>query len=149
VSASPPRVVLDTNIVLSALVFGGGAAGVVRHAWQNGVITPLVSTATARELLRVLAYPRFRLSEIDQESLLADYLPQAQVVHVPDPPPVVPDCRDPADLPFLHLAAAGRARWLVSGDGDLLSLADRFRRRPACHIVTLAAFIETLRLSAH
>lgn len=148
-SGAPPRVVLDTNVVLSALVFGGGVAGVLRQAWQQGVFTPLVSTDTVRALLRVLAYPRFRLSESDQESLLADYLPHAEVVRVPQPPPLVPDCRDPADLPFLQLAMAGRARWLVSGDGDLLSLADAFRSRPACRIVTLAAFARDMRLSAH
>jgi len=147
-SGAPPRVVLDTNVVLSALVFGGGVAGVLRQAWQQGAFTPLVSTDTVRELLRVLAYPRFRLSESDQESLLADYLPHAAAVRVPSPPPLVPECRDPADLPFLHLAVAGRARWLVSGDGDLLSLADAFRLRPSCQIVSLASFARDLRLSA-
>lgn len=147
-SVTPPRVVLDTNVVLSALVFGGGTASALRRAWQQGVFMPLVSTDTARELLRVLAYPRFRLTAPEQESLLADYLPHAEVVRVPEPAPTVPACRDPADLPFLHLAVAGRARWLVSGDGDLLVLANAFRTRPACRIVGLAAFAEAMGLSA-
>ena len=34
----------------------------------------------------------------------------------------MPDCREPHDLPFLHLATAGKADALVSGDGDLLAL---------------------------
>ncbi|MFM1987242.1 MAG: hypothetical protein RJA99_199 [Pseudomonadota bacterium] len=54
------RVVLDTNIVVSALLLPGGAAGAVRAAWQAGRIVPLASAATARELVRVLAYPKFR-----------------------------------------------------------------------------------------
>ncbi|WP_232077533.1 hypothetical protein [Variovorax sp. PBL-E5] len=41
---------------------------------------------------------------------------------LPDPPPAVPACRDPFDLPFLQLAAAGKAV-LVTGDRDLLVLA--------------------------
>ena len=58
--SAPLRVVLDTNIVLSALVFGGGAAGRLRVAWQQGAVLPLASTATVQELVRVLAYPKFR-----------------------------------------------------------------------------------------
>ena len=41
--SAPLRVVLDTNIVLSALVFGGGAAGRLRVAWQQGALLPLAS----------------------------------------------------------------------------------------------------------
>ena len=44
----------------------------------------------------------------------------------PDPPPPVPHCRDPFDRPFLELALAGRADALVTGDADLLALADSF-----------------------
>lgn len=118
-----PRLVLDTNIVLSALVFTGGTTARLRHAWQQGACLPLVSTATTQELLRVLAYPKFRLSRAEQAELLSDYLPHAEVVTVPTPPPAVPDCRDPQDLPFLHLAVAGRAQALITGDKDLLALA--------------------------
>lgn len=119
----PPRVVLDTNVVLSALVFTSGATARLRQAWQHGICLPLVSTATAQELMRVLAYPKFKLSRAEQAELLADYLPHAEVVAVPDPPPAVPDCRDPHDLPFLHLAVAGQAQALITGDKDLLALA--------------------------
>ena len=118
------RVVLDTNVVLSALLFGGGPAARVRAGWQSSRFVPLASTATAQELVRVLGYPKFGLSASEQQDLLADYLPWVRAVRVPDPPPAVPACRDPLDLPFLHLAVAGRARVLVSGDRDLLVLAD-------------------------
>lgn len=138
--SSPPRVVLDTNVVLSALLFGGGLAGQVRRLWQQGLCLPLASTATAQELVRVLAYPKFRLSASDQHELLADYLPSTQTVRVPVPPPTVPLCRDAHDLPFLHLAVAGRARWLVTGDADLLALAGQTR----FGIVDPAAFVRLL-----
>jgi putative PIN family toxin of toxin-antitoxin system len=131
------RVVLDTNVVLSALLFGNGPAGRVRAGWQSGLFVPLASEATTRELMRVLAYPKFRLACEAQEELLADYISWVEVVRIPDPAPPVPDCRDPFDLEFLHLAVAGKARVLVSGHKDLLALAGK---HAICPIVGVDAF---------
>jgi len=137
------RVVLDTNVVLSALVFHGGAAGQVRQAWQRGLVLPLASTATVLELVRVLAYPKFRLSKAEQDELLADYLPYAETVRIPQPPPALPDCRDVLDLPFMHLALAGKAQVLVSGDRDLLAIAAEFEHASSCPIMALDVFSQT------
>ena len=139
--SAPLRVVLDTNVVLSALVFGGGTAGRLRLGWQQGVFVPLASTATVQELVRVLAYPKFRLTRLAQDELLADYLPHVEAVRIPQPPPTVPDCRDPLDVPFMHLAVAGKAKVLVSGDRDLLALADVFEKTCGCSIVNLDTFL--------
>ena len=68
--------------MVSALVFGGGSAALIRSAWQAGEFIPLVSSATASELVRVLAYPKFRLAAHEQEELLADYLPYALAVRI-------------------------------------------------------------------
>lgn len=122
-SKPAPRWVLDTNVVLSALVRPGGAAGRLRLAWQTGLFVPVVCQATASELIRVLAYPKFRLTPGDLDILLADYLPWAEVASLPRRPPAVPACRDPADAVFLQLAYASRADALVSGDQDVLSVA--------------------------
>ena len=140
---SPLRVVLDTNVVLSALVFGGGQAGQLRRAWQAGAFVPLVSAVTVQELMRVLAYPKFSLSRAEQDELLADFLPYAQTVRMPQPPPPVPECRDPLDVPFLQLAVAGQAQRLVSGDKDLLVLAQAFCQASGCRIITMSTLIET------
>ncbi|MGL4229780.1 MAG: putative toxin-antitoxin system toxin component, PIN family [Casimicrobium sp.] len=140
---SATRVVLDTNIVLSALVFRGGVAARARSAWQAGVFTPLVSTATAQELVRVLAYPKFKLTAEDCEELLADYLPYTTTVRIPDPPPRVPECRDAFDMMFLHLAVAGKAKVLVTGDQDLLALAGQTKFK----ILTLDAFLSTIEIA--
>jgi putative PIN family toxin of toxin-antitoxin system len=137
------RVVLDTNVVLSALVFRGGAAGLVRQAWQSGLVLPLASTATVQELVRVLAYPKFRLSQAEQGELLADYLPYAETVRVTQPPPAVPDCPDVLDLPLMHLAVVGKAQVLVSGDRDLLAISAEFGRAYAGPIVPLDFFSKT------
>jgi len=74
---------------------------------------------------------------LEQAELLADYLPWVQVVRVPVPPPAVPRCRDPSDVAFLHVAATGKARALVSGDRDLLALAGT---TGFCPIVDLDSF---------
>ncbi len=146
-----PRTVLDTNVVLSALVFAGGTAARLRDAWQAGTLLPLASTATITELIRVLSYPKFKLDLRAQEELLADYLPWVEVVAVPEPPPAMPACRDAHDLPFLHLAVAGRADVLVSGDADLLTLAMPNENSHSdtlpifnCRVLTLHAFLDGL-----
>ena len=138
----PPRVVLDTNLVLSALVFANGRVATLRHAWQAGHCVPLVSKATTAELIRVLASPKFRLSNEDQQELLADYLPWCSTVRIPKLAPDTPDCRDSFDLPFLQLAVVGKAGYFVSGNKDLLSLADQFGRP----IVAAEQFLNVLNL---
>lgn len=141
---SPLRVVLDTHVVLSALVFGGGQAGQLRRAWQAGAFVPLVSAVTVQELVRVLAYPKFALTRAAQDELLADFLPYAQTVRMPQPPPPVPDCRDPLDVPFLQLAVAGQAQRLVSGDKDLLAVAQAFHQATGCRVTTLSALLSEI-----
>lgn len=133
-------VVIDTNLVLSALVFAQGRLTPLRLAWQEQRLQPLVSRATTAELIRVLAYPKFKLLPEEQQELLADYLPYCKTVQVPKPPPPTPPCRDACDVPFLQLALAGKARALVTGDRDLLSLAGRF----ACPILSVDQFLGTL-----
>lgn len=87
---------------------------------------PLVCRETAGELLRVLAYPKFRLTALEQRDLLADYLPYAEVVKLPTPWPELPACRDEKDQVFLVLAHVGKADALVTGDADILSMRDAF-----------------------
>ena len=135
-----PRWVLDTNVVLSALIRPGGVSGRLRLAWQLQRFTPLTSRPTAAELIRVLAYPKFKLTPEEQRYLLADYLPWTETFRVPKPPPGTPACRDPNDVPFLQLALAAKADALITGDADLLVLA------PLCSfdIITPAQAIEQL-----
>lgn len=123
---TPVRTVLDTSVLVSALVFPGGASSWMRGAWRLGRILPLASRATAAELIRVLTYPKFALTASEQRDLIDDYLPFCESVIIPGPPPATPECRDPFDRPFLELALAGRSEALVTGDADLLVLAEKF-----------------------
>ena len=120
------RLVLDTNVVLSALLFNQGCLAWLRRVWQTDMVRPLASRETIEELIRVLAYPKFKLTDTDREQLLGDYLPWCETVTVPFKIKV-PDCRDPSDRPFLALATAARADALITGDQDLLNLSGSFK----------------------
>ena len=120
-----PWLVLDTNTVLSALLFSNGRVAWLRQAWQTQRFVPLVSRATAEELIRVLTYPKFKLTAAEREDLLADYLPFCETADAGTSADL-PTCRDTADMPFLALALAAKADALVSGDADLLVLAGSF-----------------------
>jgi uncharacterized protein len=54
--------------------------------------------------------------------------------------PVIPECRDPFDVPFLLLAVISEADYLVTGDRDLLSLKDNF----FCPIITAEDFLNVI-----
>lgn len=116
-----PRVVFDTNVVLSALLFTHGRLSWLVNHWQAGDCIPLVSRATAQELNAVLAYRKFQLSVDEQLEALCNYIPFCEVAEIADSCPV--HCRDAKDQRFLDLAHCGQAELVVTGDYDLLALA--------------------------
>lgn len=71
--------------------------------------------------MRVLGYPKFRLTGDDRRELLADYLPYCEVIEPIESCTTI--CRDIKDQQFLDLAQSGQADLLVSGDQDVLELA--------------------------
>ena len=85
-----PRLVLDTNVLLSALLFPSGSVSWIRASWRSGRIRPIVSPDTTAEFLRVLAYPKFGLTAEERQDLLDDYLPCCETVAIPDQPPPGP-----------------------------------------------------------
>ncbi len=114
------RAVLDTNVILSALLFSG-PTGHLARAWQTGRFQLLLSRAMLEEVLRALAYPKFHLTENEIRQLLdEDLIPFAETVIVRRRPAVW--LRDPNDLDVVACALSGRAKYLVTGDVDLLSL---------------------------
>ena len=135
-----PHVVIETKLVLSALIFTQGRLAPLRYAWQSAHCQPLLSGVTAAELLHALSYPKLKLTAADQQALLADYLPYCTTVRMPAKLPTTPICRDPLDVPLMQLALAGKADYLVSGDHDLLSLASQF----SCPIITADQFLKRL-----
>ena len=118
------RAVLDTNVLVSTLLFDRRRLSWLRPCWQSGQLVPVLAEPTARELLRVLAYPKFRLAPQDLERLLEDLLPWSESWKGPIPASLH-RVRDPHDQVFLDLALAADTPVLVSGDADLLALQER------------------------
>lgn len=138
---TPFRVVLDTNCLVSALIFARGHTAQLRLAWQCGAIVPVVCKETITELLRVLGYPKFRLSREDVDTLLADFLPWTETVEPGDSHADVEQLRDRDDAVFIHLARMSNALYLVSGDKHLLELRLVF---PELNIVAPADFLQKI-----
>jgi putative PIN family toxin of toxin-antitoxin system len=124
------RVVLDTNVLLSGLAYPGSLPGKIITAWQHGSVEVVLSTFIIEELRRVLprlaARHGLSASEIDD---LVDILSiQAELLE----PALVeaPALRDRNDLPvpgtLLAAMHAGNIDYLITGDKDLLALAERY-----------------------
>ena len=74
------RVVLDSNVLISALLFSGITSKLV-PLWQRGTITVLLSREILEEYLQVLAYPKFQLSEGEIKGLIEEeLLPFVQII---------------------------------------------------------------------
>jgi putative PIN family toxin of toxin-antitoxin system len=132
------RVVLDTNVLVSAIAYPASVPGKILAAWRHGAVEVLLSTYILNELRCVL--PRLErrhgLKSVEINDLVDALSIQAEVIEPLNS--VEPGFRDPADQPVLGtlLAAlsACNADYLITGDKDLLALADNFP------IVTPAAF---------
>jgi hypothetical protein len=131
-----PRVVLDTNVLISALLFGG-LPGRLVPLWQRREIVLLVSPEVLKEYIKVLSYPKFGLDEEEIKSILREeVLPYFDPVKPVTPVEVVGE--DPSDDKFLSLAVDGKAKFLVSGDLRLLGI----KRYCETAIVTVSAFLD-------
>ncbi len=117
------RAVVDTNILIRALIKPQGTVGPVLTRLRAGDYTLLYVEPLLDELVAKLALPRIRdkyhLTDDDVETVLALILLRGE--------PVVPQrritaCRDPKDDVVLEVAVAGEADYIVTGDNDLLVL---------------------------
>ena len=113
-------IVIDTNVVISAFLFGG-EPGQLIPLWKSGRINPLASKEIVDEYLRVLTYPKFGLAAEEIDFVLyQEILPHFEIVRAKPGPVIVRD--DPTDDKFIRCAEAGKAKIIVSGDQHLLRL---------------------------
>jgi len=138
------RVVLDTNVVISATLIKGGNEDRILRAWQRGELQLVLSPQILEEMGRVLFYERIRkfrwMDDADLVALLQ--ILAAESVLVPGRLKVKAS-RDPADDKFLAAAVEGKAEYVVTGDKDLLVLK-AYRR---VEIVTPGRFIRILAIA--
>ena len=139
------RVVLDTNILVRALIMPHGSVGPVLLNLRRGQYTLLYARPLLEELVDVLNRPRIRLkyhlTEDDIHTVVSLILLRGEAVTILEQ---IHACRDPKDDKFLEAAVAGEADVIVSGDEDLLVL-NPFRGIPILPPVKFLNMLETRR----
>jgi putative PIN family toxin of toxin-antitoxin system len=129
------RVVLDTNVLVSGLAYPGSVPGRIVSVWRQGGLDVVLSRYILDEMSRVLPrLTRISLSSGEIRDLVDSFMFLADIVE----PDAAPDMslRDPADQQVLGTLQASKADYLITGDKDLLTLAEKYP------IVTPAAFWE-------
>ena len=132
------RIVLDTNVLVSLLVFHDRRYAGIWDAWSGGRLTVISGAKVAAELARVLEYPQFALRR-DPALAYEEYRRRVRMLE-PHTAMDLPRCRDEDDQKFLILAAAGAAEVLITEDKALLSM----RRKLPFAIERPAAFMRRL-----
>jgi uncharacterized protein len=107
------RLVVDTNILVSALLSPHGPPAQVLRLLLQGDLVPLYDDRILAEYRAVLSRPRFAFALEDVGAVLAGIEQGGETVFAR---PLPLELRDPDDLPFLEVAAAGRAGALVTGN---------------------------------
>ena len=132
------RVVLDTNVLVSALLFKGLLSRFV-ELWRKGKIIPVISKETFEELTTVLQYPKFSLSRDEIKSVIEhEILPYFEIIEVVKAVKGV--CRDSGDDKFISCALSASADCIVSGDKDFCDL----RRYKTVKIINTSDFLKKL-----
>lgn len=114
------RFVIDTNVLISALLFKSLVPfRAMELAERQGII--LYSEATLKELERVLNRPKFDkyLERAEKEIFLQKFITVSLLVNITE---TIAVCRDEKDNKFLELAVSGHANIIITGDLDLLEL---------------------------
>ncbi len=128
--------VLDTNVLVSGLAYPASVPGRIVQTWRQGGLEVVLSRYILDELSRILPRLNYRLNW--QETDFADFIDVlALTTDLVDPSPANDQrLRDEADRPVLGTLLAAQADYLVTGDRDLLALAEHYP------ILTPAAFWE-------
>ena len=134
------KVVLDTNILCSALITPGGLADRLYLAWRGRLFTLVTSEEQLEEFRRVTRYPRVR-QYIDSAAAGTLHNELRRLAVLVEAPPVIDVSRDPQDNFLLAMAQAGQVDFLVTGDKhDLLSMGSFEKTR----IVTARQMVDEL-----
>ncbi len=133
------RLVLDTNVLLRALMSPASPSAEILSLWRDRRVAVLTAAEQIDEIARVTRYPRIRaLLHPALAGRLVNRL--RDVATVVENLPTVDRSPDPDDNYLLAIAEAGKAQFLVTGDKPLLGL----KRHKSTRIVTPAALLELL-----
>lgn len=133
------RVILDTNVLLGALISPHGPPEAIYHAWRAAKFELVTSTAQLDELRRVSRYPKLKtILPAHRVGTMVNNMQRAIVLGALPSLPDAMEINDPNDAFLLAMALASEADYLVTGDrrAGLLQLGAAGRTR----IVTPATF---------
>jgi putative PIN family toxin of toxin-antitoxin system len=133
------RLVIDTNVMISALLSSGSLPAHLIVLWREGRFELLTSAEQLDDLRRVTRYPKIRVRmPMSLAGRLINEL--GHVAVVVEELPAVAICADPFDNYLLATAAAGAADFLITGDKrDLLGIGAYGR----CRILAVRDFMGT------
>lgn len=137
---TPPGVVVDTNVWISGLLFGGKPEEIIKLA-EKGGIKAVISLFILQEIKNTLG-TKFNLPENELRKSLARILVASELVEIPEQS-FKAALRDPNDNAIIQTAIKGKCKWLVTGDKDLLVL-EKFQNIP---IVNPSQFLLKYRAS--
>jgi putative PIN family toxin of toxin-antitoxin system len=139
------KAVLDTNVIVSAIITGKGVPSQLLQAWRKQEWVLVVSPSLLQEVQRVLSVPKiaqvYAVTRQDIADLIRLFTSRATIVS--ENLTIPRTVRDPEDDHILACAKEGQADYIVSGDQDLLTLTS-YEGIP---IVTPAAFAGLLKAS--
>jgi uncharacterized protein len=119
------RVVLDTNVLVSGLAYPESIPGRIVAAWRGGSLDVVLSRYILDGMARVLPrLSRIQLTPAEIRDLIDSFMFLADIVE-PDSAEDI-SLRDPADQKVLATLLASRADYLITGDKDLLALAEKY-----------------------
>ena len=132
--------VLDTNVLVSALLFRGAASN-IHQMILEGRILPLISLPILDEYTRVLAYKKFSLTQAEVDYLIEEEIsPWFEFRTIPlKTENWIPD--DPSDDMFIHLALTEPSAVLISGDRHIIDRRDDL----PCKVLTVQECIEVFK----
>jgi len=120
------RVVLDTNVLVSGVAYPASYPGKILAAWRRGAMTVVLSPHIVGELSRSLPRMNHRLQWPPQKFAEEVELMALQARIVEPVELQITAVRDPDDIPVLGTLLASGADYLITGDNDLLVLAERY-----------------------
>jgi len=118
------RVVIDTNVIVSAFLSPNGTPARIMERWRLGAFQLLASNPILAEYERALNYERVRvrhgMTALEVAEVVANLRQFAALVEPEEALSIIAE--DEADNKFLECAVTGGAEYLVSGDAHLLAL---------------------------